>query len=81
MSWAKVAETYRLKYRNQNVTSLENINYELALSRGTNPSSKDFSFQSIGPGLKEHIYENLLQVNLMNKLKIIRKCKIKVDSK
>ncbi len=64
MSWAKVAETYHLKYRNQNVTSRENINYELALSRGTDPSSKDFSFQSIRPGLKEHIYENLLQVNL-----------------
>jgi len=64
MSWARVAETYQVKYRNQNVTPQDKINYELALSRGADPTSQTFTFQSIGPGLKEHIYENFLQVNL-----------------
>jgi hypothetical protein len=32
------------------------------LSRGEDISSQNFTFHSIGPGLKEHIYENFLQV-------------------
>jgi len=62
MSWAKVAEAHKVKYRNQNVTSQDRINYELALSRGADSSSQNFTFNSIGPGLKEHIYENFLEV-------------------
>ena len=67
-SWARVGETYQLKYQNQNVSSQDRINYELALSRGADNLSQSFKFQSIGPGVKEHIYENFLQVKTLIKL-------------
>ena len=62
MSWAKVGEKYGLKYRDQNVTSEDGIKFELDVSRGTSP--KDSKMNSVGPGLKEHIYENFLQVGI-----------------
>ena len=61
MSWARVAESYKVLYKNQNVTSEDGINFELAVSRGISDSNSTFS--KIGPGLKEHIYENYLQVS------------------
>jgi hypothetical protein len=60
MYWAKLAENYKVLYKNEKVTSEDGINFELAMSRGIPDSNSTFS--QIGPGLKEHIYENYLQV-------------------
>ncbi len=60
MGWAKVAERYGLQYQGQSMTSEDGINFELNVSRGN--SSKDSKMESVGPKLKDHIYENFLQV-------------------
>ena len=59
-TWAKVAETYNISYKNQLVTSSDGLQFELERSRGfPGPAS---NLTSIGPGIRDHINENFLKV-------------------
>jgi len=59
-SWGKVAEKYNIVYKGQNFSYMDSINFDLARSRGVNPT--DSKLMDIGPAVKEHIVENYLQV-------------------
>ena len=59
-TWAKVAETYNITYKNQLVTSSDGLKFELETSR--DDQRPDSNLTRVGPGLKDHINENFLKV-------------------
>jgi hypothetical protein len=76
MGWAKVAERYGLQYQGQSMTSEDGINFELNVSRGN--LSKDSKMESVGPKLKDHIYENFLQVLLLQSFFLLAQKHVKI---
>ena len=61
-TWAKVAETYNISYKNQLVTSSEGLKFELESSKGILGPGSNMSL--IGPGKRDHINENFLKVKI-----------------